>query len=194
MVQSRPRFASFEDYLVYEGLEGRYELIDGELIELPPESEWNLSIANYLYFLLVAQNFPVRLVHPGKCEIQVPVLQPRDPANRFPNLVILREEHLPLTQRRLTITLDMPPPQLVAEVVSPGQANHERDYHRKRDQYAMRDIPEYWIINPEEQTVMVLQLKHNHYVEVGIFQGSTQIVSPTFPNLVLTADQFFRIA
>ncbi|WP_316431677.1 Uma2 family endonuclease [Leptolyngbya sp. NK1-12] len=110
MVQSRPRFASFEDYLVYEGLEGRYELIDGELIELPPESEWKLSIANYLYFLLVAQNFPARLVHPGKCEIQVPVLQLRDPANRFPDLVILREEHLPLTQRRLTITLDMPPP------------------------------------------------------------------------------------
>lgn len=110
MVQSRPRFATFEDYLAYEGLEGRYELIEGELVELPPESEWNLSIANYLYFLLVAQNFSARLVHPGKCELQVPVLQPKDPANRFPDLVILREEHLPLTQRRLTITLDMPPP------------------------------------------------------------------------------------
>ncbi|QYO67380.1 Uma2 family endonuclease [Leptolyngbya sp. 7M] len=194
MIQSRPRFATFEDYLAYEGLEGRYELIEGDLVELPPESEWNLSIANYLYFLLVAQNFSARLVHPGKCELQVPVLQPKDPANRFPDLVILREEHLPLTQRRLTITLDMPPPQLVVEVVSPGQANRERDYHRKRDQYAMRGIPEYWIINPEEQVVMVLQLRNDRYVEVGIFQGTTPITSSTFPNLALTADQIFRIA
>jgi Uma2 family endonuclease len=195
MVQARSSFATFEDYLTYEGrLEGYYELVDGELAELPPESEWNLSLANYLYFLLVAQNFSARLVHPGKCEIQVPILQPKDPANRFPDLVILREEHIPVTQRRLTITLDMPPPQLVAEVVSPGQANRERDYNRKRDQYAVRGIPEYWIIDPEAQTIMVLQLKDDTYGEVGAFQGNIPIPSPTFPRLVLTPVQIFAIA
>lgn len=195
MVQSEPRFATFEEYLTYEdGLDEFYELVDGELVKLPPESEWNLSLANYLYFLLVNQNISPRLIHPGKCEIQVPVLQPKDPANRFPDLVILRQEHIPITQRRLTITFDMLPPQLVAEVVSPGQANRERDYNRKRNQYAMRGIPEYWIIDPEAQTIMVLQLKDDTYVEVGIFQGNSPIASPTFPHLVLTPEQIFSIA
>ena len=195
MVQSKPRFATFEEYLTYEdGLDECYELVDGELVQLPPESEWNLSIANYLYFLLVAQNVAARLVHPGKCEVQVPVLQPKDPANRFPDLVILRDEHISMTQRRLTITLNMLPPQLVVEVVSPGQVSRERDYYHKRNQYAARGIPEYWIIDPEAQTIMVLQLKHDMYGEVGIFQSNTPISSPTLPHLILTSEQIFGVA
>ncbi len=193
MVQAKLQFATFEDYLLYDGLDSCYELVDGALIELPPESEWNLSLANYLYFLLVTRNFPARLIHPGKCEIQVPVLRASDPANRFPDLVLLREEHIPLTQRRLTITLDMPPPQLVVEVVSPGPANHDRDYNRKRSQYAARGIPEYWIIAPEDQTVLVLTLKEATYEEGGLFRGSQPIASPSFPQLVLTPDQIFGL-
>jgi hypothetical protein len=60
---------------------------------------------------------PFPLVRPGKCDVQVPVLQTGDAANRIPDLVVLREEHLALTQKRLTVTLDMPPPVMVMEVV-----------------------------------------------------------------------------
>ena len=42
MTQAKPRFATFEEYLSYSSeLEGRFQLIDGELIELLPESERN---------------------------------------------------------------------------------------------------------------------------------------------------------
>jgi Uma2 family endonuclease len=120
---------------------------------------------------------PLELVHPGQCEVQVPVLQPKDPANRYPDLVILEPVHLALTQKRLTITLDMPPPQLVGEVLSPSKHNQERDRIRKRDQYAAQDIPEYWLIDPEAQTVMVLHLQNGSYGEVGLFQGDDRINS-----------------
>jgi hypothetical protein len=40
---------------------------------------------------------------------------------RNPDLVILAAVHLVLTEKRLTITLDMPPPQLVVEVLSLGK-------------------------------------------------------------------------
>jgi Uma2 family endonuclease len=99
-----------------------------------------------------------------------------------------------MTQRRLTITLNMLPPQLVVEVVSPGQVSRERDYYHKRNQYAARGIPEYWIIDPEAQTIMVLQLKHDTYGEVGIFQSNTPIFSPTLPHLILTSEQIFGVA
>jgi Uma2 family endonuclease len=55
-------------------------------------------------------------------------LQPGDAANRFPDLVVLQTAHLELTRRRLTITLNMPPPRLIVEIVSPGKSNRERDY------------------------------------------------------------------
>ncbi|MGB8698969.1 MAG: Uma2 family endonuclease, partial [Thermosynechococcaceae cyanobacterium] len=136
MTQAKQRFATFESYLAYsDDLEGRFQLIDGELFKLPPESERNDWIAIVLRDCLV-QVARRRLIRLGKCEIQVPVLQKGDAQNRFPDLVVLREEHLQLTRKRLTITLDMPPPQLVMEIVSPGKTNRDRDYVHKRAQYA----------------------------------------------------------
>jgi hypothetical protein len=49
--------------------------------------------------------------------------------------------------------------------------SYDRDYKHKRDQYAAVAIPEYWIVNPEDQTVLILQLQTGAYTKVGIFQG-----------------------
>jgi len=196
MTQAKLRFATFEEYLSYSddpenSLEGRFELIYGELIELPPESPENDFFALNLrdFFIQIALR---QLVRVHTCEVQVPVLQPKDAANRYPDLVILRPEHLELMGRRLTITLDMPPPQLVVEVVSPGKTNRDRDYINKRSQYAAIGVPEYWLVDPKAQTVMVLELEGDDYGEIGTFQGITPIVSPTLPALTLSAEQVFQ--
>jgi Uma2 family endonuclease len=193
MTQAKPRFATFEEYLSYSNdLEGRFQLINGELIELPPESRLNSTIAFVVALVFARTGIAVELIHPGKCEIQVPVLAPGDAANRYPDLVVLRREHLELTQRRLTITLDMPPPQWVMEVVSPGKTNRDRDYINKRSQYAAIGVPEYWLIDPQAKTVMVLELEGDDYKEIGTFQGIAPIVCPTFPALTLSAEQVFQ--
>ncbi|BAU16003.1 hypothetical protein LEP3755_65700 (plasmid) [Leptolyngbya sp. NIES-3755] len=188
------RKLSFEEYLnleSFEGLpEGRSEFINGALTELPPESEPNDWIARYLFLLLANTGIvSARLIAIHTCELQVPVLQSTDPRNRYPDLVILREEHLQLTQRRLTIKLDMPPPQLVAEVVSPGQTNRDRDYKDKLAQYQQRGIPEYWLIDPEQKAVIVLELRSGQYVETGTFEGKNLIRSSVLKNLPLSAEQ-----
>ncbi|MFN6558403.1 MAG: Uma2 family endonuclease [Nostoc sp. ChiSLP01] len=189
---------TFEQYLeIDDGTEKRYELVDGSLIELPPESEPNTSLANYLFLLLVNAGMPFRRVQPHACELQVPVLEAGDPANRYPDLVLLREEHLELTRKRLTITFDVLPPHLVVEVVSPGEINRDRDYVRKRKQYAARGIVEYWLIDPQELAIAILQLSEGSYREVGRFTGNTQIESPELERLgiqlQITAEQIFDI-
>ena len=183
---------TFEEYLSYDdGTDNRYELVDGELIALPPESGENHFIAFWLsvYFTKLVEP---RRVRPHNCEIQVPVLKSGQSQNRYPDLVVLREEHIELTRTRLTITLEMPPPGLVAEVVSLGKVNRERDYIAKREQYAARGIPEYWIADPRDQVFIVLRLEAGVYVEVGRFQGSDRIISPGFPGLELTAEQILN--
>jgi len=193
MTQAKPRFATFEEYLSYSSeMEGRFQLINGELIELPPESRFNSTIAVYILLALINAGISIELIHPGKCEVQVPILNLGDAANRFPDLVTLREEHLDLTRRRLTITLDMPPPRLVVEVVSPGKTNRDRDYINKRAQYAAIAVDEYWIIDPKAQTVLVLELTDEDYKEVGQFHGSDSVISITFPELALIAQQIFQ--
>ena len=87
----------------------------------------------------------------------------------------------------------MPPPALVVEIVTPGNINHERDYNRKREQYQQLGIPEYWLIDPEQQTVMVLELQTGKYIEIGTFRGTDRIKSRSFPKLNLTAEQVFAL-
>ena len=48
-------------------------------------------------------------------------------------------------------------PDLVIEVVSPKNRRH--DLETKRDEYARAGIPEYWIVDPEEETITVFVLK-----------------------------------
>ena len=49
----------------------------------------------------------------------------------------------------------MSPPLLVIEVVSPGDIQRERDYIAKRIQYQDCSVPEYWIIDPQAQSILV---------------------------------------
>ena len=193
MVQVQIKKLTFDEYLSYsDNTDKRYELIDGELIALPPESEPNNFIANYLFFYLASSGLvPLRLIKTHNCEVQVAVLRSGDAANRYPDLIILEPEHIPLTANRLTITFDMLPPRLVVEVVSPGRVGRERDYERKRAQYAARGIAEYWVIDPIEQVVTVLRLEEGQYVEVGVFRDGEAIVSPMFPQLSLTVQQIW---
>jgi Uma2 family endonuclease len=197
MTQAKIRFSSFEEYLIWSDdpehyLEGRFELIDGELVQLPTESELNGAIAVYILTQLVAAGFPFRLLRPYQCEIQVPVLQPRDAATRLPDLVVLREEHLDLLTTRTTITLKMPPPRMVVEVASPGKRNRERDYQNKLAQYQEIGVEEYWIIDPEAQKVTVLHLESMGYRQMGEFQGNQVVPCRTYSLLNLTADQILN--
>lgn len=169
--------------------ERRCEFIDDwELHELPSESEPNDFIANLLMVLLASSGVaPLRLIRPHSCEIEVE----GKPRTRFPDLVILREEHLSLTQKRLFIRLSMAAPKLIAEVVSPGDENRKRDYEAKRDQYQQRGIPEYWLIDPAQQSITVLKLEANGYVEHGVFQGRDHVQSSTFGQLELIVEGVF---
>ena len=85
----------------------------------------------------------------------------------------------------------MPPPLLVAEVVSPGSnrtENYLRDYEWKRQQYQWWQISEYWIIDRHRQQVVILTLEGDTYKE-QIYKGADTVKSPLFPTLQLSASQ-----
>jgi len=190
---------SFEEYLsldveTIQGLmpEGRHEFIDGEFIQVAPEAGRNARIANRLFFYLIQSGVPMDLISPGQCELQLPPLpSPKAPLNRYPDLVVVREEHIQQTEDRLTVYLDMEPPRIVVEVVSKGKRNRKRDYEDKLTQYALRGIPEYWIADPQTGYLYVLTLVEGEY-KAQSFTGSDRIVSADLPGLKLTAQQVLR--
>jgi Uma2 family endonuclease len=182
---------TFAEYLEYDdGTDNRYELLDGELVKLPPESGENYWIAQWLMLQLVALIDP-KLINIHSCELQVS----GNHQNRYPDLVVLRKEHFDLTKKRLTITLEMRPPQFVAEVVSSyknhNEENYCRDYVDKVKQYEERGIPEYWIIDPTGELVTVLVWENGSY-EKQEFRNYELVISPAFPDLKLTAQQILQ--
>jgi Uma2 family endonuclease len=187
MLQLKPRFENFEDYLTYDdGTDYLYELFNGELVALPPESGLNVQIANrlLLFFALLVGIDRVR-GHGLELEVR------GEPRNRYPDLTILRPEHISLLARRNTLRLDMTPPLLVVEIVSPGELQRQRDYVAKRLQYQDCGIPEYWIVDPEARNILILSLQGQVYQESGTFSGGTRLISPLFPELNLCVEQVF---
>ncbi len=177
------------EYLAYDdGTDARYELMDGKLIEMPPETDRNNLIS--LYLLAEFLKFvSLQLICHKDTEIVVTGNRLRV---RLPDLMILTEElFAAIGGKRATITQDMPSPMLVVEVVSPGKANEDRDYRYKRSEYAARGIPEYWIIDAAKAQVMVLTLVDGLYEE-AVFQDSERIKSVTFPVLDLAAAQVLK--
>ena len=182
---------TFEQYLEYDdGTDNRYELSNGELVKVPPESPETYGIARFLFVQLLSL---VKLEQIFSHSLELQVLGKTQ--NRFPDLVVVGEVHLKLMNKRITITLDMPPPPFVVEVVSPYRnqkdENYRRDYVDKRKQYEERGIPEYWIIDPQAQLVIVPVLVNGRY-QATEFSGNQRIVSRTFPELKLTAAQVLQ--
>ncbi len=189
-ITSSPTLLTFDDYLAYDdGTDTRYELVDGELVAMPPESPENLAIARFLLVALM-RHVPLALIAYGT-EIEVSGKRARC---RTPDLMVHTEESLAALAgaTRATLTRDMPTPALVVEVVSPGESNRSRDYRYKHTEYAARGIAEYWIIDPEERQVTVCQWIDGRY-EDTIVKGSARIPSTVVPTFELTVEQLFAL-
>ncbi len=177
-----------EEYLTYDdGTDTRYELVNGKLVEMPPESNLNARIAAFLFVQFLKLVPFTRLCHKD-AEIEVASVRA---SFRIPDLMVLSEtgEAALVNRPRNTIALEMPPPLLVVEVVSTNDP--ARDYRHKRSEYAVRGIPEYWIVDPAQKKVTILTLIEGFYDET-VFEGEQPLVSPTFPNLPLTPNQILQ--
>jgi Uma2 family endonuclease len=186
-IVEQPRFASFEDYLDYrDGDDRLYELFNGGLVEVPPESGFNVGIATKL-LIYFSQIFGYLRVRGHGLELEVE----GEPRNRYPDLTIIKEEHIDQLLARNTIRLSMAAPELVVEVVSPGNLQRDRDYIAKRSQYQSRNIPVYWIVDPQTQEIMVLTLTPTGYQE-QVYRGSDRL--PFQDNLLnLTVGDVFTV-
>ena len=175
------KYLSYEEYYAYDdGSDICYELEDGELVAVPPESIFNSDVSRRLFFAL-GKFIPPHLLAYKEVSIEVSGRRARV---RIPDLIILGEECRAAleTTKRGTITHDMPPPLVVIEVVSAGHENEARDYRFKRSEYAARGIAEYWIVDPVRSQITLLSWVEGFYDE-SIYTGDMVIKSGVIPEI-----------
>jgi Uma2 family endonuclease len=189
---------SFEAFIAGYLDDVRYELIDGELIDLEPtgpHEQVTGLINRKLNVAIDLLNLPWFI--PMKC-----LIKPLGANLAFrPDITILDRTALvnePLWKTEPVITLGNSV-KLVVEVVS---SNWQNDYARKVEDYEALGIPEYWIADylglggkryigsPKQPVVTVYQLVEGVYQRQQ-FRGSDYLISPTFPDLNLLAEQVF---
>jgi Uma2 family endonuclease len=176
------------EYLTYdEGTDTRYELVNGELTRMSLGTGEHGDISEFLNDEFKAEINRLGLDWVAK-DMKIGIQSPRGTrweTARIPDVVVLPlEQWNSLKKRESLIPLNEPPPLLVVEVVSPSTVTV--DYRAKHSEYAVLDIPEYWIVDPIDLKVTVCILKDGAYSD-EVFVGDITIVSLTFPELGLKA-------
>ncbi|MGC9506211.1 Uma2 family endonuclease [Baaleninema sp.] len=179
---------SFQEYRSNpENRDIKCEFVNGELVEMPPESGLNADIIDFLQDIFKQEIQKTNrdwFVRPGTVGVRTGVQK-----SRIPDLVIITKSQRQ-TLRNLPSAILEEPPLLVVEIVSPG--NPEDDYRYKRSEYAALQIPEYWIVDPTESKITVLEWLDGLY-ETQEFKESKKLESPTFEGLDLTIDLVFSL-
>ena len=114
-------------------------------------------------------------------------LRIREGKFREPDLLVLCDREDVRYQDRYWLGAD-----LVAEVVSPDRP--ARDLVEKRVDYAEAGIPEYWIVDPRDETVTILELADGTFAEYGVFTRGDIGESLSFDGLLLDVDALFDAA
>ncbi|HBE20961.1 MAG TPA: Uma2 family endonuclease [Cyanobacteria bacterium UBA11149] len=159
MIQTNLKRLTFEEYLTYEdGTDNKYELFDGELVLMPLAGFGHAAIVNFLYIAFYLEIKRLELdwiVTPGTVGVRTTTNK-----SRIPDISVINGAEWRENSSDESAVLETPPI-LVVEIVSEGSIT--TDYRRKRTEYANREIPEYWIVDPITAKVSVFLLDEGFY-------------------------------
>jgi len=202
MTQALQKIVTFDEFIAwYPHNSGvRYELHNGEIFEMAQPTGKHERIKGFAAAELTLEFRRLNL--PYFIPNQAIVRPPERESGYFPDVLILNDTAIvdePLWEKSSTVTKGKSI-SLVIEVIS---NNWRDDYYLKLADYEEMGIPEYWIIdyaalgarkfigNPKQSTFSIYQLIDGEY-QVSQFRGSDKIISPTFPELNLIAEQVFN--
>jgi Uma2 family endonuclease len=180
MKQAKVRY-NYHDYLLLPE-DKRYEILDGDLHMAPAPSirhqsvTLNLKVALFQY----VKNHGSGKILDAPCDV---ILSDENVVQ--PDILFVRKEHAGvITEANL-----QGPPDIAIEVLSPGTRNKDLDLKRKI--YARFGVREYWIVDPESETIEILVWSEAGYTSAGIHAKADRLSSPLLPDLNLALSEVF---
>ncbi|MCB8944676.1 MAG: Uma2 family endonuclease [Ardenticatenaceae bacterium] len=172
-----------EDYLDLDTRTGNHliEFSHGNIEVLPMPSLQHQAIATLLFHLLYTfvTSHTLGIVRFSPTKVQL-----WNGKIREPDLFYIANDHISQRTEQWFEKID-----LAMEIVSPDDPN--RDLETKRREYAQAGIPEYWVIDPRTEEILVLTLDRDHYSVHGVFAKGEKATSVLFPQFTVPVTEIF---
>ncbi|WP_293340043.1 Uma2 family endonuclease [Microcoleus sp. CAWBG58] len=200
MIEQVTQKLTFDQFLVECPEEGIYELVNGEIVEIISTRN-HIDVADCIFYSFHAQikNLSLNYVVKSKTAIRT-VNKAGIEQGRRPDVSVIDRDSWYCDRSAYAAMRE--PIQLAVEVTS---MNWNVDYIHKFDEYQRLGISEYWVVDylgiasskfigkPKTPTVFVHLLDAEGNYQTTAFKGSDRIVSRTFPELTLTAEQVMNV-
>ncbi len=203
MTQSLQKLFTFDEFIEFLSTQPeniRYELYDGEVIQMPQPKGKHEEIIAFLAAILGYEFVRLKLKYgiSNKGLVQSENKQ----SGYFPDILVLNLSNL-VNEPRWQEESILAQPESIPLVIEVVSTNWRDDYHKKFADYEEMGIQEYWIVDyaalgskaligdPKQPTITIYSLSDEGEYSGKQFRRDDRIESPTFPDLNLTAQQIF---
>lgn len=165
---------TYDDYCVLPNDLNRYEILDGELSVTPAPRTKHQSISSHLHRILANHLVANQLgdIYAAPTDL---ILAPTTVVQ--PDLIFIGNDRAHIIKERAIEG----PPTLVIEILSP--TTQRTDRVTKAQLYAKYEVPHYWLIDPDQQTLEAYALARDHYSLVATARDAGGFTSSLFPDL-----------
>jgi Uma2 family endonuclease len=164
----------------------RVEYLNGDIVMTPARSPHHQIIVTNLLLLLGhhAMQKGLGLVLPAPLD----VVLAKEAQIAQPDLIFIAKARAPKLVTRAAIT---GAPDLVLEIISPSTARADRKI--KPQVYAKHGVAEFWLVDPEDQSVEVFVLDGDTYRVAGIYLAGDVIKAGRFADAQIAIDSIFAV-
>ena len=176
---------TYEEYLSTPEIEGRFDIVDGEIIPAPSALIGH-QIINRQFLMILHPFIEERGLGELLCAPLDVVIRRAPLRTRQPDLLLLSNESIARMDLGAPIE---EAPELVIEILSPS--NPRRNVEEKLGDYASIGVPECWMASGEAQTVDVLTLVGGEWERVALLGVGDRIASRALEGLDVDVGRFF---
>jgi Uma2 family endonuclease len=182
---------TFADYLTWKFQE-RVEIIKGKIYKMAMPSEKHQRASTNIHRLFA------NYLHKKPCRVYHPPFDVR--LEKPPNQRKLTDKTIyTVVQPDITVICDLEKiddngclgaPNLIIEILLPSTGG--KDLKQKKEVYEFAEVPEYWIVHPHDQTVIVYLLDENKKYVIDNVYASTDIIKVSiFDDLTIDLTDVF---
>lgn len=180
---------SYADYLTWE-MDEMVELIKGKIfkrdIAAPALNHQRISMRLSVQLFNFLKGKTCQVFH-APFDVRLPV---KSRKNQDIDTVVQPDICVVCDPDKLDAAGCIGAPDLVVEILSPG--NNKRELKNKFEVYEEAEIREYWVIHPNEQTLLIYSLINGKYQASRFFVSGDEITSVCLPGFTLDLADVFE--